>query len=49
MTNCIILQIPVWVCASMALRNLTLMRHSDLRMAASPVEERFIQLSTEVC
>jgi len=47
LTTPMICQIPVWVCASMALRNLTLMRHSDLRMAASPVEERFIQLSTE--
>ena len=32
----------------MALRNLALMRHADFRISTSPVEERFIQLSTEV-
>jgi len=42
-----ICQIPIWVCSSVALRNLALMRHADFRLSTSPVEERFIQLSTE--
>jgi len=47
LTTPMLCQIPIWVCASVALRNLALMRHADFRISTSPVEERFIQLSTE--
>jgi len=47
LTTPMLCQIPVWVCSSVALRNLALMRHADFRISTSPVEERFIQLSTE--
>lgn len=47
LTTSMLCQIPIWVCSSVALRNLALMRHADFRIATSPVEERFIQLSTE--
>merc|ERR1712032_1257744 len=33
-------QIPVWVCSSVALRNLALMRHADFRISTSPLCRR---------
>ena len=41
-------QIPLWVMSSVALRNMATLRVSEARAALVPVEERFIQLSTEV-
>lgn len=41
------IQIPVWVFTSIALRNMSIMRASQDRLAEIPVEERFLQFSTE--
>lgn len=41
------IQIPAWVFTSMAVRNISLMRHSTDRLMDIPVEERFLQMSTE--
>jgi len=41
------IQIPAWVFTSMAVRNISLMRHSSDRVMDIPVEERFLQMSTE--
>jgi len=41
------IQIPAWVFTSMAIRNISLMRHSPDRAMDIPVEERYLQMSTE--
>jgi len=43
----VFVQIPVWVCCSVAVRNLSTLRHTADRAAARPVEEWFLQLSSE--
>lgn len=43
----IFIQIPFWVFNSIAIRNMAILRHSPMRAEVSPVEERFIQLSSE--
>jgi len=41
------IQIPVWLFSSVSLRNLSTMRGSDLRLESVPMQERFIQMSSE--
>lgn len=41
------IQIPIWVFTSIALRNMSILRASQERIATIPVEERFLQFSTE--
>ena len=40
-------QIPYWVFTSIAIRNMAILRHDPSRALVSPVEERFIQMSSE--
>ena len=40
-------QIPYWVFNSIAIRNMAILRHDPSRALVSPVEERFIQMSSE--
>merc|ERR1740128_438115 len=40
------LQIPFWVFTSVALRNMSVMRETQERLASVNVEERFLQLAT---
>jgi len=43
----VFIQIPFWIFNSIAIRNLSICRHSPDRAEISPVEERFIQMSSE--
>lgn len=47
LTTPIVIQIPVWVMSSVALRNMVTMRYQDDWASTNPVEERLIQLATE--
>jgi len=41
------IQIPAWIFTSVAIRNIATMRHSHERSMLSPVEERYLQMSSE--
>eukprot|EP00088_Acartia_fossae_P068526 TRINITY_DN8706_c0_g1_i4.p1 TRINITY_DN8706_c0_g1~~TRINITY_DN8706_c0_g1_i4.p1 ORF type:complete len:182 (+),score=25.58 TRINITY_DN8706_c0_g1_i4:178-723(+) len=43
----LILQIPVWVFNSIAIRNIVMMRETRERFSTVPVEERFLGMATE--
>ena len=40
-------QIPFWIFTSVGIRNMAILRHSQMRMEVSPVEERFLQMCSE--
>jgi len=43
----IYIQIPIWVFTSVGIRNMALMRASQDRAMTAPIDERFVQLSSE--
>jgi len=47
LTTPVLCQLPLWLCSSVALRNMAMMRHTPERLAELPMYERLLELACE--